>query len=239
MTDTDERVRTGPEDDTLVLLNRATLTAHTVRTAVHELNNIFQMVSGYAELLHGAPDLPPSAIRRVESILKQTARGQAILEAVTALTRPEPPEAAVLDLRQIAGGVMEARRYEHTRAGIRASVQSPPAPVRVRGVRQHVEQMLLNLVLNAEQAVAGRPDPAIDVLVEAGETGATVTVTDSGPGVAADVDPFEAFATSRPGTAAGLGLAAVRLLAARSGGMIDVARADDRTAWRLRLPSAL
>ena len=80
---TDDESSTHPAipDDALLLLNRATLVTHTVRTAVHELNNVLQMIGGSAELIASA-GVPAAASARLETILKQVMRGHVILQSV-------------------------------------------------------------------------------------------------------------------------------------------------------------
>lgn len=225
-------------DETLLLLNRATLTTHTVRTAVHELNNVLQMVSGYAELLHDAPDLPPAAARRVEAILRQTRRGQGILEALTEMTRPGEPGSGRTEVVPAIGRVVESRRFEHLRAGIAVTVEPGGEAVRVAVPRAHLEQMILNLLLNAEQAVKGGATPAITVRVGAAAGAVTIAVEDSGPGVPAGLDPFAHFTTATPGASAGLGLPASRLLASRYDGALEPLGEGVASGWRLTLPDA-
>src|SRR5262245_59669601 len=64
--------------ETLVLLNRATLVMHTVRTAIHEVNNVLQMISGSAEMLAGTPGLQPQAATRIDTILQSALRGHTV-----------------------------------------------------------------------------------------------------------------------------------------------------------------
>jgi sensor histidine kinase regulating citrate/malate metabolism len=84
-----------------------------------------------------------------------------------------------------------------------------------------------NLVDNAFDAVAGLPEPAVRVLVEDAVDGVTVTVRDSGPGVAGDTAEIfrQGFTTKEPGPAGsrGFGLALSRVVCRRSGGNLSVA----------------
>ena len=86
---------------------------------------------------------------------------------------------------------------------------------------QHFEQMLVNLVLNAEQAMAGRPDPVIRIGY--GREGDTMvlTVSDTGPGIdlAREEEYFRPYMTTRDG-GIGLGLTAARALAQFNGGAL-------------------
>jgi signal transduction histidine kinase len=224
-------------DETLLLLNRATLTVHTVRTAVHELNNILQMVGGYAELLQSAPDLPPGAVRRVDAILRQTTRGQAVLQGVTELTRPGAAAGVAVDAGQAVERALASRHYEHTRTRIAVTLETAPGDLRARIAPAHLEQILLNLLMNAEQAVSGREGASIGIALARTENRIEVRISDSGGGLPPGIDPFQPFTTTRPAAAAGLGLAAARLLADRYDGSLE-GPAVGATAWTLRLPAA-
>jgi two-component system, LuxR family, sensor kinase FixL len=234
--DTDDP-RTGPvTTDALLFLNRATLVAHTVRTAIHEVNNVLQMISGSTEMLGSNPSMPPEAAKRLDAILRQTARGHAILQAVGELARREASDERLVDVGTAAEQVLEMRRYEHNRAGLVASLNRQSGHARIDP--QHLKQMLLNLVLNAEQAVAGLPRGTISVEVSQAEQVIEVRVSDNGSGLRSDQDPFAAFRTTRGPAAPGLGLTATRLLAERYGGTIEVVDRTPGTASVLRLPAA-
>ena len=97
--------------DTLLLLNRAGIVRHLVRTAAHELNNAMQLVSGSAEMLGSMPDLPVRAAGRVEAILRQLARCRSVVDALSAAARIEAPGSPSVDVRGGLEQVLEMRRY--------------------------------------------------------------------------------------------------------------------------------
>jgi C4-dicarboxylate-specific signal transduction histidine kinase len=225
-------------DAAILLLNRATLVTHSVRSAVHELNNILQMISGYAEML-GSSEIPTTAGARVEGIIKQTVRGHSILQAVGDLARTDRVSLQTTDVATIAERALELRRYEHKRASIESTLdRAALRPAHVRIDAQQLLQAILNLIVNAEQALAGKRDGAIRLSVHADDQHVVITVANNGPGVAQDLDLVAPFVTTRGGVAAGLGLAASRLIARQSGGDLEVASGADGVRWTLRLPVA-
>jgi len=220
-------------DDTLVLLNRATLVQHAVRTAVHELNNVLQMIAGSAELL-GSAALPPAAAARVETILKHSGRGHTLVQAVGELAKVAPPAARTLDLGSLCDQALALRRYEHKRAAITATLERPPAgTARVRADGALILQAILNLIVNAEQALAGVPNAAITLVVSARDSQVEVLVSDTGPGPSDRTHLFDPFVTTRT-HAAGLGLTTSRLIARQWGGDLE---ALDSARFRLMLPA--
>ena len=145
-------------DATLLLLNRATLVVHSVRGAVHELNNILQMISGSAEML-ASSGIPSAATTRVDGIIKQTGRGHAILQAVGDLARADRVSLQAIDVTAIASRALELRHYEHKRSSINTVLErGDGGPKRVRMDAQQLLQAILNLIVNAEQAVGRLAD---------------------------------------------------------------------------------
>jgi len=221
-------------DDTLVLLNPATLVQHTVRTAVHELNNVLQMIAGSAELL-GAAAVPPAAAR-VETILKHANRGHLLLQSVSELARLTPPAVRTIDVASLCDQALQLRRYEHKRAAITAVVERlADGAALARADAPAILQAILNLIVNAEQSLAGAAG-AKTITVSVGLTGdqVAVVVSDSGAGPGSDPGIFEAFVTTRD-RSAGLGLTAARLIARQAGGDLQWL---DGTGFQLTLPAS-
>ena len=93
----------------------------------------------------------------------------------------------------------------------------------MRGDASQLEQVLLNLVLNAEQALAGCPDGRIAVRLHAHEGRVRVAVADTGPGIPADALPriFEPFFSTKPvGQGTGLGLSICYSIVQSHGGRL-------------------
>jgi two-component system C4-dicarboxylate transport sensor histidine kinase DctB len=108
----------------------------------------------------------------------------------------------------------------------------------VRIDSQQLVQAILNLILNAEQAVAGVKGPAIGIAVTPGAEAVEIVVADNGPGVDPGGDVAAPFVTTRGSGNAGLGLTVTGLIAARWGGALESVHAAEGACWRLRLPVA-
>jgi len=207
-------------------LNRLTTVARLLSTAVHETGNALQVISGNAEMIEaGAADAAKS-VERSHRIKVHADQAGARLQFLAALANPDVTPPARLDLRPLAEHAIDLRRYSLNRARVAIEVSGVPSAM-VRGSETDLVRLMANLVLNAEQAVRNRPNPAIHVRVEATGSAATVGVADNGPGVpvSARESVFEAFAPDRP---PGCGLAVARLIAARHGGTLtlDASRAE-------------
>jgi two-component system C4-dicarboxylate transport sensor histidine kinase DctB len=113
----------------------------------------------------------------------------------------------------------------------------PPTPVLVKADRIRLEQVIINLLRNALDAVKNVPEPAIDILVSAGRS-ATLTVRDNGPGIEDLDNLFEPFYTTKaPGDGVGLGLAISSGIVNDFGGRLTARNMSRRGAvFEMQLP---
>jgi PAS domain S-box-containing protein len=175
----------------------------------HEVNNPLAVIMGQAELLaQTSPD--PNVSGRVRKILAHADRAARIIQELQNFARPKPPKQTVFGLPEIVHRVVDLRRHTLEVSGIGVHVEIPPGLPPVQGDPGQLEQVVLNLLLNAEQAVASRNDQkAITIRLAGGNDRVRLTVADTGPGIPPDVLPriFEPFFTTKPvGQGTGLGL---------------------------------
>lgn len=224
-----ERVADLSSEDTILLLNRATVLMHTARTVAHELNNVLQTISGSAELMDMNPAFPETLRKRLDAIGTQTARGNDLVGDIADLARANPPRQTAADVGKAIDRALRLRKFEHARGmvDVRVSLPSGPRPL-VQADSLDVCLMLLNLIVNAEQAIAGVPSRWIEIGVEVRENLCRISVSDSAGVAPPDADLCAPLVTTKAAdVAAGLGLAATRLLAARNGGQLDVVAKPD------------
>ena len=145
----------------------------------------------------------------------------------------------VCDLGPLVESVMPLVNPRCRQLGIEISRDVPGAPCLVRGAARALRQVVLNLVLNAMDAMP--TGGAIRIALRVAEPGRPVrlAVTDSGPGI--DVpdgtDIFEPFVTTKPGSA-GLGLHVCRQIVTAWGGRIGYDRSDSGATFWFELPAA-
>jgi two-component system C4-dicarboxylate transport sensor histidine kinase DctB len=213
-----------PSWEWLALVNRQALAVRLVATTVHDVNNILQVVSGAAEVL--ALDPTPAAVaKRTTSIVGQSAAATAVLAGLTGFVRAESDARDGARPLVLAQQVLAFRQHALRKGRIAASAAGDD--VECAMARHRLQQVLLNLVVNAEAAVAGRPDARLTITVTAGET-VGVVVEDNGPGWGDG--PRGLVWPPRPGPQAGplglgLGLRVSRDLVAQAGGTLDTADA--------------
>lgn len=230
----------GPED--LVSLNRLVTVARTVVGTAHALNNALQVIAGSAELLTQQKDLSDGTRRAIDRIQQQTSRAAETLNELMQFARDTQAAPAHVSLRSVVSKAVGLRSFSVRRAGLTLSFDAAAdAPGSVRARAGQLLQVVLNLIMNAEQALQGKPGGTITLSV--GESADTVTlrVADNGPGVTPALTDrlFDPFATAHlvPDTH-GLGLAAARTIARQHGG--DLIVESDPAGCRviLSLPKA-
>lgn len=224
-----------PPLDWLVLANRHALVTRLLTATVHDVNNTLQVVSGAAEVL--AMDPTPEAVtRRTDSIVSQARQATATLQALTAFARDTAPPTGGARPKAIADHAVALRLYALRKARIAVTVSGDECPCPASHGR--VLQVLLNLLVNAEQALAGRAGATIAVRVHTTASHVSIAVEDNGPGLpeggaVCDVWPP---APGWPGTL-GIGLLVSQALAARDGGDVSYAPAPGGGAsFALTLP---
>lgn len=205
-------------------LNKLSLSGMFVSGLAHELNNPMQVVNGTVELLLTRRDLPDDVMTKLQRVAAQVDRASGTLQEVLAFVRDRTYTPVPVDLRRLIEQAIGLRKYPMARAGITAVVEPTPPGAAMMVVRPtEVVQTLLNLIVNAETALAGRQGGEIRVTAEVEGGVARVRVADNGPGLppgAADriFEPF--YSSHGVDCAGGLGLPAAAAIVRQTGGRI-------------------
>jgi two-component system nitrogen regulation sensor histidine kinase GlnL len=198
----------------------------------HEIKNPLAGLQGSAELL--AREAEGSARDYAQVIAREAKRVDGLVRELLDLARPAALQIAPVDIHQVLGDVRVLSRGIPGADAITLIERFDPSLPFVSGDEEKLTQVILNLVRNALDALAGRPDPQLvletavasqRVRTASGGTRplARVSVKDNGPGIPEAMLPrlFTPFATSKPhGT--GLGLAISRRIIDAHGGRIEV-----------------
>jgi two-component system NtrC family sensor kinase len=216
----------------------------------HELNNPLSVVIGYGQLLlsRGVPD---DARRPIEAIISQGARMAKIIQSLLLFSRQQKPERRPVDMGDVVRQILTLRETQLVVSGIRVETDFPADVPPAEGDSHQLRQVVLNLILNAEQAIlasgAGgrRTGDHIRITTSARQMGAATwvitRVADNGPGIAPAVLPriFEPFFTTKKvGDGAGLGLSVSYGIVEQHSGRLSVESEPGRTIFTLELPAA-
>jgi signal transduction histidine kinase len=217
--------------------------ARLIAGLAHELNNTLQVVSGLVELLSDRPDLPPDAVARLQKIGGQADKATTAIRQVLGYTRETAgSESGVVDIATVIDQVLALRRYQLGRLAVTVSIDRPHAiKSQVRGDERQLAQALLNLVMNAEEALSGHADRRLRIALAPAENAIQVHVEDSGPGVPPDIRSriFEPFFTTRSSDrAVGLGLPVSQSLVQAHGGNLWLRSSASGATFVMELPLA-
>lgn len=198
--------------------------------------------AGLRWLLREQPDL--AAIRNsLEQIVEEGKRATSVIEGVRALARNDPPQLSLVNIHELSRQCIGLLATEIEAANIVLVVPLSDEKGFVLADRTQIQQVIINLLLNAIQALSGlqRRKRVLTVATWISDGAANFLVKDSGPGISPEVRDhlFKAFVTSKSG-GMGLGLSVCRSIIDRSGGKIwTEAIGVVGAAFRFRLPLAL
>ena len=226
----------------LIHAERLAAAGQLVSGVAHELNNPLQSVVGFAELLMDG-EQRPEVLGDLTQIHSEANRAAKIVRNLLAFVRRSSPERGAASLNDLVQSAVALRAYELGVANIELVVDCaedlPPVLVN----REEIQQVLLNLLLNAEHAMkSAHGRGQLHVRTRATETGVLAEVQDTGPGVAAAVarrifEPF--FSTKEVGQGTGLGLSiALGIVEAHGGTLTLVESGAPGACFRLTLPAA-
>ena len=205
----------------------------------HDFNNLLTVLTGSIHLIRTLPPGSPAVRGHVDDIEDAVERATALTRQLLAFSRKQPMRPEVLDLNEVVSGLAGLlRRLIGTRIAVRTELAGEP--VRVRADRGHLEQVLMNLAINARDAMPAGGTLTVATGVDPARKQVRLTGTDSGWGMAVDekakiFEPF--FTTKEVGKGTGLGLATVHGIVVQAGGGIEVASAPgEGTTFFIRLP---
>ena len=181
-----------------------------VSGVAHEINNPLQAILGFAELLQMQHDVPESMKNDLVLIQKESARACGIIRNLALFARQQTGEAAPVRLSDVIQSVAELRQRRLESESIELCVDDASRR-HVLAVLTELQQVVLNFVVNAEQAIimSGRQPGRITVRSRDENGRVILEVEDTGPGIAPELEArlFQPFFTTKPvGQGTGLGL---------------------------------
>jgi nitrogen-specific signal transduction histidine kinase len=247
--DATERLRDARAQ--LVQAGRLSALGQLVAGVAHEMNNPLTSVIGYAQLVHQQlvkrPELAERAtdlLPDVGHIVSEAGRAARIVRNLLLFARRQSASHSFQDIEFLCDQIVELRSHDLRLNGIEIKTSFAPDLPAVLADGSQIQQVLLNLVLNAEQAVAKSATRHIELSVR-GEPGCgtvLIEVRDSGEGIdaASLTRVFDPFFTTRPsGEGTGLGLSIASTIVREHGGQIWAeSEPHVRTSFFVRLPAS-
>lgn len=205
----------------------------------HELNTPLTYIMGNLELMQAQPLSEPQ-----HTMLRSMARGadrlKSLAQSLLAFSRPAQEVPAALSVNDVIERSLELCHYQILRGGVTLQKQLAAAVPGIRGVSNQLEIALINLIVNAVDAMDGGGTLVVASASRGDDV--EIVVSDTGHGIPEEIHStvFEPFFTTKPeGKGTGLGLSTVLMIVERHDGRIELTSAAGKgTTFRIVLPAA-
>jgi C4-dicarboxylate-specific signal transduction histidine kinase len=208
--------------------NRVATMGHLSASIAHEINQPLGAVLSYANAASHWLDAQPPNLEEVRRdlgfIVESGVRASEVINRIRALVKKAPPRKDRLEINEAILQVIALAKSEITNNHVSVQTQLAETLPAIQGDRVQLQQVILNLLINAIEAMSGMSEGR-ELLISTAETdpeGMLVAVRDSGPGFAPEsVDRlFESFYSTKPG-GLGLGLSICRSIIEAHGGQMS------------------
>ena len=227
--------------DKLVHTEKMAAVGQLVSGVAHEVNNPLTAILGFADLLMEDAELPDTARKDLRVILQEAQRTKQIVQNLLSFARQMPPQRNALQLNSILRRTIQLRSYDFNSHGIEIIEHLDESLPEVIGDAHQLQQVFLNILNNAYDAVheVGRP-ARIEITSISRDEFVEVSFSDNGKGITHSdkiFDPF--FTTKEVGKGTGLGLSICYGIVKEHGGEISCHNniAGQGATFTVRLPA--
>jgi signal transduction histidine kinase len=230
----------------LAHINRVSMAGELTATIAHELNQPLGAILTNVETMELIVKSPVPDLQEIGEILadirRDDVRASEVIDRLRAQLKKTPLELKDIDVNEVAE---ETSRFLSALAVARKvdlTSSTAPAPLPIKGDRVQLQQVIMNLIVNAMDAMSSMPSTARRITVSTARDGnsAYLSVSDVGPGIPVDhlKEVFEPFFTTK-GQGMGMGLSIARTIVEAHGGQLSAENEAGRGAtFRVALPLA-
>lgn len=203
--------------------DRLALVGQLAAGVAHELNEPLVAILGYAELMQQSFGLPDRTARDLEGIVKASLHAREVVRKLLLFARQAPSEKAPTDLNQVVRDALLMLETRLRKGDVKAVFKAAPGLPPLLADASQLQQVVLNLCVNALQAMPG--GGTLEIRTGIREGSLTLAVSDTGEGMSEEVlrqlfTPF--FTTKGVGQGTGLGLSVVHGIVEGHGGSLHV-----------------
>jgi two-component system NtrC family sensor kinase len=192
----------------LIHAEKMAAVGHLVSGVAHEVNNPLTAILGFTDLLMENPEIPESARRDLRVILQEAQRTKQIVQNLLSFARQMPPQRKLIQLNSILQRTVHLRSYDFISHGIQVIEHLDESLPQVVGDSHQLQQVFLNILNNAYDAVRETARPArIEIMSALAGPFVEISFRDNGTGIADPEHIFDPFVTTKDvGQGTGLGL---------------------------------
>ena len=226
----------------LMQSDRLAAVGELVAGVAHEVNNPLSSISGYAQLLLRDPRVNGTLREHVEVIRAETTRASQVVKDLLAFARRSEPRHEPLDLNMVVARTLRMRAYQMSANRVIVQQSLLDGLPAVIGDARQLQQVCLNLITNATQAMAPGAGGTLTVTTRVADGDVVLEVRDTGSGIPPELrarvfEPF--FTTKQEGEGTGLGLSVSYGIVTAHKGRIELASTSPHgTTFRVALPAA-
>jgi len=219
--------------------------AHEIRNPLSTLRVNLQLLAedlrdiagGKPRDLAGVAEAGRKAEHRARTMLREVDRLAQTIDDYVGYVGKEEPAQVLADIRDVVAELAEFFEPQAARSSIALRVERPDAPLNCRTDPNALKQALLNLLINAQQAMPS--GGVLTIRMARAGSSAKIEVIDTGPGIPPEILPriFEPYFSARPG-GTGMGLATARRVISRQGGTLEVETGPSGSRFTIKLPIA-
>jgi C4-dicarboxylate-specific signal transduction histidine kinase len=226
--------------------NRVATMGHLSASIAHEINQPIGAAITYANAASHWLDAQPPDLEEVRRalglIMESNVRAGNVVDRIRALVKKAPPRKDRLEINETVLEVISLIQNEMAKKGISVRTQLAETLPAIQGDRVQLQQVILNLLINAVEAMSEMSEGLRELLITTAKTdseGVLVAVRDSGPGLAPEglERLFEAFYTTKPG-GLGMGLSICRsIIEAHGGNMSATTNVPQGAVFQFTIPA--
>ena len=211
-----------------------------VAGVAHELNNPLAGISAFAQLLLEEEALDEDQRESARLIKREADRAVGVIRDLLLFSRKAGPSAQPVDINALVQLTLRLRAYSLRSSGVQVETHLDESIPELTGDDQKLQQVILNLIVNAEYAMRGSPIKRLVIRTSHDGDAVVVEISDTGSGMSEETlkRVFEPFFTTKPaGEGTGLGLSVSYGIVEAHSGTISVESAAGRgTTFRIVLP---
>ena len=224
----------------LLKAERLAVTGKLAASVAHEIRNPLTSLRMTVEMLQQRAGNADAATQEAyQVLLSEIDRLALAVEELLTFARPRPPRREPMDVNQLVTDTLKFLERQMTHARVQSVAElDPNVPGLIALDANKIRQLLVNLILNAQQAIVRDGTVTVKTAWDAEKQAVRISVKDTGPGIPEEVrgNLFELFVTTKTG-GGGLGLAIAKQIAEEHGGSIGFDTSPQGTTFTAVLPA--